>query len=109
MSKIKINITTESENLPLELDSKLYDLSYNGIEVMPKGDDFPMPWDAGVYIEDGMFVIDGDLGQQGSHRGFAKVGLPLETVNKYLDIEINPNDEESEAEIKEILEKYGWL
>lgn len=117
MAEIKLSITKESKSIPDELATELQDLSFdnggNGIELYPKDDDFPMPWDATCYIEGDFFIIDGDLGQQGSHKGWAKTGIPLDRVARYLDLTIHVNEDNSNegyvSRIEDILKEYNWI
>lgn len=113
MARIELNITNQSKPIPESLESRIQDLSFdsrgNGIEALPKSDDFPMPWDAVCYIEGNEFIIDGDLGQQGSNNAWAKVGIPLGKVMNYIELSIYVEDEEAASEIREILSEYGWL
>lgn len=105
---IKLNVTTRSKSIPDEVFNKIYDYS-DGVMIYPVRDDFPMPWDAVCYIEDNFFIIDGDLGQQGSNRSWAKVGIPLDKVKNYLRLEIAPDEEEFEEELTNIFKEYGWI
>lgn len=111
--RIELTITNQSKSIPEELELKIQDLSFdnggNGIEIYPKKDDFPMPWDATCYIEGNEFIIDGDLGQQGSNRAWAKVGIPLDKVMNYVGLSIYVDSEDSANEINQILSDYGWL
>lgn len=111
--RIELTITNQSKSIPESLELKIQDLSFdnggNGIEVYPKNDDFPMPWDAVCYIEGNEFIIDGDLGQQGSSKAWAKVGIPLDKVMNYVGLSIYVEDKEAESEIRKIFSEYGWL
>lgn len=110
---IELTITSQSKSIPEELELKIQDLSFdnggNGIELYSKWNDFPMPFDATCYIKGNEFIIDGDLGQQGTHRAWAKVGIPLDKVMNYLGLSIYVDSEESAEEINQILSDYGWL
>lgn len=113
MAEIKLMITDKSKQIPdevmIEIDNLSYDSGGNGIEIYPKKDDFPMPWDAVCYIEDGFFIIDGDLGQQGNNKSWAKVGIPLDKVMNYLDLSIRADNADTLENLEAILGKYSWL
>ena len=110
MEMIRLNVTRQTEDMSVGLYDQIYDLSVNGIEVQPLVEDIPLPWDAEIYIEEGLFIMDGHIGPGGpSGKGFAKIGIPLDKVKSYLDIYITPNDEEAEAKLRQTLVDYHWL
>lgn len=110
--KVVLNISDSSKDLGGSNYSKLYDLTYNGIEMYPKSDDVPFAWDATCEISGGNFIITGDLGQQGNHSGEIKITLPLSEVSKYYELSVYPSDPdaiEELEELEEILVSHGWL
>lgn len=104
-SFIKLNINTSSEDISEQDYTRLEDLTYNGIELLPKNEDFPMPWDASCYIEGGNFVVEGAPGP-GRSVGKATVSIPLNSVDKYMEVNVYTDHEE---EVRDILDKYYWL
>lgn len=105
---IRLDVGPGSENIPDKYQDKLFDLSYNGIEIMPKDlETFPMPWDAAAVIEGDNFILEGGAGPSGF--GKASVEIPLRNVKQYLEISIVANDEEAETFLTELFANYGWL
>lgn len=109
MERLKLHINAKSKPLPSEFElSKIYDLTANGIEILPLDEDFPMPWDAGCYIEDSMFIIEGSAASAAPNTD-AIVRLPLLHVDKYLELSVYPMSNEADEELRSVFTEYGWM
>lgn len=82
-----------------KLSDNLYDsLIDNDLLISRISDDFPLPWDADIEINNNTLVLTGHAGSSGY--GTAEVSIPLKDVNKYLRIEIaNDTDPELIADL----------
>lgn len=104
---IKLNITQKSRSMNPKTYSQVVFMSVNGFEMIPKDDDFPMPWDANFKIESNQFVISGSAGPSGF--GSAQTKIPLTSVPKVLNIGITIDDDDNIEEVRSILSKHEWL
>lgn len=105
--RLNLDISNNTKNISREDNDKLFDLTYNGIEIVPLRDDVPTPWDALLEIDGNYAILTGDFGQQGTHDGSVICRLPINKFNNYYEIGISLDDENYD-EVKAILDKYGW-
>lgn len=105
---MKLDIGPGAKNIPVKVQDRMLELSYNGIEIMPKDlETFPMPWDAVAIIEGDKFILEGGAGPSGVGR--ARTEIPVNRVNQFLEISITANDEESARELEQIFLDASWL
>lgn len=107
VKEIYLKPTRNSKDITDEVDDRLYDLTYNGIMIYSDDESFPIPWDAGVYVEGSDLVLSGGAGPGGYGRCVVKV--PVDRLPKSLKIFVEPVDDEAEKELKSIFTEYGWL
>lgn len=108
MGYIKLEVDSNTKNIPEDFQDELYVITGNGIEVMPKDlEEFPMPWDAEAIIEGSNLILVGHVGPSGF--GKARAELPLNSVSQYLEFSVYAENEDNEQRLIEIFEEYGWL
>lgn len=110
-SIVVMNITDNSTSISDSDYDRLYDITHNGLMIMPKNDDVPFAWDAVVEsITNGNMIITGDFGQQGTHDGKVEITLPLSKVNNYYKLYVEVIDDTDAAEeVEKIFTDAKWL
>lgn len=89
------------------IPSELEDLIYEEFQCYCD-EDFPMPWDAGIEVENGKIVISGSIAPGGVISGsHAEVTLTPDAFNKYLRFESYDNETLNAQQIK-ALNEAGW-
>ena len=109
-----LTISELTENLTEGEYDYIMDHTLDGIELQPYDDMIPLPPNYVVSVEDGMFTILGDIGQQGMHKGYAKIGIPLEWVKKYFGVTVsfevrNPEEDIDSWAVLQILKSRHWI
>lgn len=87
---------------------KIYALTYNGVMLLQKSDDVPVPWDAGIEVKDNNLIIFGGMGPGGY--GNCTCGIKKKDVKEFYHIYVEPLTPDSIEGIQPILdifEKYG--
>lgn len=112
MARLKLDINSNSRNIPEDLYEQIEDLSVNGIEIEAKDyESFPMPWDAVCYIENGKFILEGGIAPGGVGNSVTKI--PLNQVSRFIDLYVSTDvgeDEQSDIDkLDAIFDEYGWL
>ena len=98
-----IKATTNVKAIPTELE----DLIYNDFQFYC-GEDFPMPWDAGIEVENGKIVISGSIAPGGDIFGsYAEVTLTPDAFNEYVRFD-SYDDETLNAQQIKALNEAGW-
>lgn len=101
---IKANAKMPSEDL---LDFLWDDCNLN---ITPKKDDTPIPWDADITAVGRDLTLEGGAGAGGY--GYCEVRVPLKDINRLYDFQIYPpdsrNGEDAADKIAE-LAKIGWI
>ena len=103
----KLNVTSKSTRMSAEEYNKLIDLSKNGLEIYPKDELTPVPWDADYSIEDDKFILKG--GASAGGYGKCTLEIPLDDVDRMFELRVSPYKDEQAAELKELLEKHNLL
>ena len=109
-----LTISELTENLTEGEYDYIMDHTLDGIELQPYDDMIPLPPNYVVSVEDGVFTILGDIGQQGMHKGYAKIGIPLEWVKKYFGVTVsfevrNPEEDVDSWAVLQILKSRHWI
>lgn len=98
---------SEADQLPWrdkEFNDLLWKASLNGIMVMPKAEDCPCPWDAGIDIESDTLVLSGGAGVSGY--GSCTVKVPKRFAHKNYEFLLELLEEEFPKESSQL---FGWL
>lgn len=106
---LNISVTPKSQTIPDMDYEELFDLSLNGITIFPANEDVLIPWDADIEIKSGKLVLRGAVIPGGFGSSSCTANISLSKVSSYLRMTIDPNDDESEIRIREILEKSNWV
>lgn len=98
-----IKATTNVKAIPTELE----DLIYEEFQFYCD-EDFPMPWDAGIEVENGKIIISDSIAPGGGNSGsYAEVTLTPDDFNKYVRFESSENETLNAQQIK-ALNEAGW-
>lgn len=73
-----------------------------GITIYPANGDIVIPWDADISVKSGKLVLDG-WAAPGDSATSCITHINLERVAQYLQMTIDPKNDESETRIREIL------
>lgn len=101
---IKANAKMPSEDL---LDFLWDDCNLN---IVPKNDDTPIPWDADITAVGRDLTLEGGAGAGGY--GYCEVRVPLKDANRIYDFQLYPPDsrsDETAADKIAELAKIGWI
>lgn len=109
MAYIKLNLTSKSKDLGDKLYNEIYEKTANGLEITPTDDEFAIPWDASLYIEEGKLIIDGYVGPGGGSKSTCIAKIPLNSVKNYIEISVYPKSHADEQDLRDIFAEYGWL
>lgn len=109
MASIELTLTSQSTDLRDEEYDKLFDLTYNGIEIYPKQDGLAIPWDASLSIEGSNVVMDGYVAAGGPSAGTSVAKIPLNKVMNLIGFSVDVEDEEDEVEVRQIFSEHNWL
>ena len=96
---LSLKFTSKSKSISVKDMDVLFDEG-NGIEIYPKGEDTPTPWDAEITIKGSNLVLTGHAGPSGF--GKCVVEVPISKANDVYEFEIM----DGEA-TREILDKYN--
>lgn len=103
---IKLRFSSNSEDLTMQEYNDLYDLC-DGFNIMPLNEEVPICWDADFSISGGKCEISGNIAPGGGTDGTVKITMPLNKVNDYYSITVEPFDEESYGTIVGILSSHN--
>lgn len=109
MASIELTLTSQSTDLRDEEYNKLFDLTANGLEIYPKQGELAIPWDASLSIEGSNVVMDGYVAPGGPAAGTSVAKIPLNKVMNLIGLSVYVEDEESEAEVRQIFSEHNWL
>lgn len=107
---LRIRATSKSQKFPTMDYEELFDLSAgeNGIIIYPANDDILIPWDADIDVKDSNLILRGTA-SPGDPGAYCEVRIELQMVDRYLQMTIEPKDDESESRIREIMSENNWV
>jgi len=107
--RIQLRVAAGAVSIPEDVMEEVFEATYNGLEVYPVCDEYPMPWDAGIGITgDGKEVeLVGGVGAGGFGR--CVVAVPVEKFNDCYRVEMETHGGTPIDSLILKLAGYGWV